>query len=337
MSLETAIKVLENAPRPEQAIDKNAQAAQETKETANNSLKTSDKDVAVEAKAEAAAPQSGEEEKKEEAPKKEETPLSAKFAALAKKEKALIRQQQEQKARESERETEYNKRDLEFKAREEKIKSATELWDTDPLAALEKMGYSYQKLTDMILSGEKTAKREPEDPIQFAKKIEEKLRKEFADKDAAREEATRKSQEDSKKQQAADVDRALSLFREEIGEHLTSNADDYELTTLYGQQDLIVETVQEFFDKHKRVLSVKEAADMVERYLYDEAQKALKTKKLTKQQTPKEEKAAEKKAESAPQSKTLNNNMTPTAASFLPAATEAERMKRAMNALNRAK
>lgn len=333
MSLETAMKVLENAPRPELKTDL-VQAPQETKDSATESLKQ-DKEAAAEVKnAEAAQPIENIEEKAPEKtePKKDETPLSAKFAALAKKEKAIVRQQNELKDREQKREQEYAQKDAEFKAREEKLAAASQLWETDPLGALEKMGYSYQKLTDMILSGKTLIDKKPEDPIEYAKKIEEKLRKEFADKETARETAAAKAQEDAKKNQAAEVERALSMFREEIGEHITAHPDDYELTQLYGQQELIIETVQEFYDKHQRVLSVKEAADMVERYLYDEAQKALKTKKLGKKEEvpkPKDEPKA-----AAPQSKTLNNNMTPIASSILPAASEADRMKRAMAALD---
>ncbi|HXL73266.1 MAG TPA: hypothetical protein VN963_06525, partial [bacterium] len=102
----------------------------------------------------------------------------------------------------------------------------------------------------------------------------------------------------------------------------------------YNQQNLIGEVVDEFFKTNKRVLAIKEAADMVEKYLEDEAQKALKTKKFgTKSIAPVEK----KETAAAPPTKTLTNSMQPTSASVLPPASEQDRMKRAMAALDRNK
>jgi hypothetical protein len=325
MSLESAAKVLEVA---------NTQAGQESKETATNSLKTSSEAAIpmVGGQAEAVAPTPITEApvKTEEAAPTDPI-ISTKFAALAKKEKAIVKRQEEFKLREAE----FAKREADIIARETKSKESDALWETDIFKALESRGYTYQKLTDMILSGKNAPEPVVEDPVAVATKTIEAFKKEMADKEAAAKLAQDKAAEDKKAADERDVEEAYEAYRTEVKDYVSSNAESYELISLYGQEELVIDTVQGYYDTHKRVLSVKEASDMVENYLLEEAQKALKTKKLA----PKATEAAPKKEEEPviqkTQSKTLNNNMMPTAASFLPAATDADRLKRAMAALNR--
>ena len=109
------------------------------------------------------------------------------------------------------------------------------------------------------------------------------------------------------------------------------------MISTYSQQSLIAETVDEFYKVNKRVLAIKEAADMVESYLEAEAEKALNTKKIGGKvtRTTKPVETAKSKQDEEPRiTKTLNNNMQPTSASVLPAASEADRFKRALAAMD---
>lgn len=269
------------------------------------------------------------------APKKEEeTPISSKFAALAKKEKALVKQQADIKAKEAT----FSQREAAIAEREAKIKESESLWETDVLKALEMKGYTYQKLTDMILNGKATIEKAPEDPAALAKRLTDEVRKEFADKEAAREAAIKKSQEDEKAAKAKELEEATEAYRQQVINFTKENENEYELINMYGQQELVLGTVEAFYEKHNRVLSIKEASDMTEKYLTDEAERAVNSKKFANRLAPKKETPADKvikteTAKSAP-TKTLTNNLTPTMASVLPAATDAERMKRALNKLN---
>jgi len=335
MSLEGAIKALESVTPAATTQEKTTiempvnmansganeaptppQTSQEIKENGTDSAGVVE---AVEAK----------KEEVEAAPAKKEEPISSKFAALAKKEKAVVKLQQDVKAKEAAIAT----REAAIAEREAKIKESESLFDTDPFTALEKRGYSYQKLTDMILSGKMTVEKKPEDPIVTAQKIADDLRKEFADKEAARQAADEKAKAESKEQQEAALQAAYDQYRNEVAVFTKENADKYEMINIFDQQELIIETVNGFHEKHGRVLSVQEACDMVEKYLDEEFQKAQKAKKYSK---PAETETKKATVEETPKTttKTLSNNMTPSTGITNPAVTEAERMKRALAALN---
>ncbi len=306
------------------------QGAQETKVIADNAQQADG------AKAEEgvvdAAPLTPE---KTEEKKADPSESSKQFAALAKKEKAIVKQQAEIKAKEAT----ISAREAAISAKEAEIKQAESLWETDVLRALEMKGYTYQKLTDMILSGKVAPDKAPEDPIQVARDIETKLRKEFADREAAKEESAKKAASEAAARQEEELAQAYEQYRTEVSSFTKEHEAEYELINMYGQQELIIDTVKQYYETNKRVLSTKEASDMVENYLYDEAQKALNSKKFAAAKKTTETTAekiiapATNKLKAAP-TKTLSNNLTPTMSSVLPSATDAERMKRAMAKLN---
>jgi hypothetical protein len=314
MSIQTAMEVLNTPITPEAPAQ---QQAITPKEVATAT-------VEAEAKAKAVETPKEPEISKAATPPKEE-PLSAKFSALAKKEKAIVEQTRANKTAEAK----LAEREAAISAREAKIKESEALWDTDVFKALELRGYDYNKLTMMQLDG-KTAVPET-DPVKIAKKTIEDFKKEQAQAKADKEAADKKTADELAAKQKSDLEAAWEAYNTEVNEFIESNKDTYELITTYAQQSLIAETVDEFYKKNKRVLSVKEASDMVEAYLESEAEKALNTKKISgKVKTA----PAQKKEEEAPRiTKTLNNNMQPTSASVLPAQSEADRMKRAMAAL----
>jgi hypothetical protein len=312
MSIQTAMEVLNTPATPETPAQ---QQAITPKEVATATVEAESKAKAVETPKEPEAPKT---------PPKEE-PLSAKFSALAKKEKAIVEQTRANKTAEAK----LAEREAAIAAREAKIKESEALWDTDVFKALELRGYDYNKLTMMQLDG-KTAAPET-DPVKIAKKTIDDFKKEQAQAKADKEAADKKTADELAAKQKSDLEAAWEAYNNEVNEFIESNKDTYELITTYAQQSLIAETVDEFYKKNKRVLSVKEASDMVEAYLESEAEKALSTKKISgKVKTA----PAQKKEEEVPRiTKTLNNNMQPTSASVLPAQSEADRMKRAMAAL----
>lgn len=316
MSIQTAMAAL-NTPTPEQPQAINTQeVAAATVEAEAKSVKAAD--TPVEAKTE---------EIKVEALKAKDEPLSAKFSALAKKEKAIVEQTKANKAAESK----FAEREASLAAREAKIKESESLWETDVFKALELRGYDYNKLTMMQLEG-KTAQPE-NDPVKIAKKTIDDFKKEQAQDRLEREEASKKAELASKQKQEDELKAAWETYNSEVATFIESNADTYELINTYSQQSLIAETVDAFYQKNKRVLSIKEASDMVEGYLESEAEKALSTKKIGGKVT-KNATTATKKDEEPRITKTLNNTMQPTSASVLPAQNESDRMKRALAAMD---
>lgn len=323
MSLESAIKVLSQP----QAISQNevAAATVESETKTNNDAKiadtAADKSGVVDAKSAEAT---------DTKPTETKEPLSAKFSALAKKEKAIVKRDQEIKAKEAT----FAEREATIAAREAKIKESESLWETDVFKALELRGYDYTKLTQLMLDG-KTAAPVETDPVKLAKKTIDEFKKEQAELKAREEEAAKKAKEEAERKQKEELEAAWSAFRDEVNEFVTSNEADYELINLYGQQQLVVDTVNEYFEKTRaegkaKVLSVKEASDLVENYLLEEAKKAMQSKKLAAQKTEPAKKTEEPRIQNT---KTLNNSMQPTAASVLPAQSEADRMRRALSAL----
>lgn len=315
-------------------IIENAQASQESKENGTNGSQQSATPGVVEATAPPAeAAPTSPPAKIEEPPKKAEEPLSSKFAALAKKEKGLVKLQSDIKTKEAG----FAAREAEITAREAKMQQSEALWETDIWAALQSKGYTYQKLTDMILTGKGAPEKAPVDPIAEAQKIADSLRKEIADKEKSREQEALKAKEKAEADQKTALENAYASYRTEIGTFTKENEAEYELINMYGQQELVVDTVQEYYEKHQRVLSVKEASDMVEKYLASEAEKAFNARKFATRLAPKAEpkNTLKEAAPKAPaQTKTLSNSLAPTMSAPLPSATDAERMKRALEKLN---
>lgn len=317
MSLESAIKALESptpAPSQQQALTKQevTAAVSEAESKTSNGVQSS---VAEAKPADV---------KVEEAIKKEEPAAASKaFSALAKKEKAVVQRDLALKAKEAT----IAEREAKIAEREKRIQESEELWDKDIFQALEKRGYTYQKLTDLMLEG-KTVAPESQDPVTLAKKTIEQFKDEQRKEKEQREVSEKKAREEAIAKQKAEEEAAWQVYNAEIAEHVKGNAEQYELISIFNQQELVSQTVDAFYQKNKRVLSIKEACDMVESYLEDEAKKASSAKKFKSALTETKTKAAETKP-----TKTLTNDMQPTSASVLPAQSEQDRMRRAMAAL----
>jgi hypothetical protein len=248
-------------------------------------------------------------------PEEKDPRLSNRLQILASKEKAIVRRQQQVKAQEQliqEREAKLNEW--------EQFKSQA---STNPLAALQALGLSYQELTDFVLNNEK-----PTPDLQV-----KALRDEIASFKKEQLDSQQRAQEEAKKRADEEFNQAIENFKSDVNAFITSHADEYELINLHESHDLVFATIEEHFNKTKKILSTKEASDLVEKYLEEQVEKTVTgTKKF---QSKFSQALAQKEEAPAPAQspKTLTNTMSSSAPSMLPAKTENDRMARALAAL----
>lgn len=213
--------------------------------------------------------------------KKEGDPFAQRFAALSRQEKALREQQSTWKAQ----------REAESKAWSEKIEKAKRVEDlkarakTDRTAALElmrEMDLSYDDLTKLHLNGGKPT---PEMLAEEAKRETKAIRDEIDERD-------KKAQEREEQAKQERIAQAVQHFKGQIGEHLKSKPDDYELTLNYADPvsgstgaDLVYQVIDEHYNETEketgtgRVMSHEEAAKIVEDYLEKEYEEKVLTRK----------------------------------------------------------
>lgn len=185
--------------------------------------------------------------------KKEEI-ISPRLAMLAKEEKRL---QEERKKIQEERKNPEFSEFQEYK----KLKASAK---SDPLGVLEKLGLTYDEITDYVISGKHT-----KDPSVRA--LEEKL---------ANLEKTAKEREEQAKK---DLEAAqLKQFQEQIKAECLKSADEFELVNVWGAHNLVYNVIQAHYDNTEEILPVSEAAKKVEAYLEEESKKYQGSKKLRK-------------------------------------------------------
>ncbi len=265
--------------------------------------------------------------KTEAAPIKQETAEkdSQRFLALKKREQALQKQREEIQKLKAEAEQKHSK-----VAEWEALKASAA---KNPFKALEALGVTYDQLTEKYLNEGKAG-------IQT-----ESVKEEF--------EAYKKQQQDEREAQLAQAreqakaqeEQAVENYKEELEDFIGKEAETYELINLHldkGAIDLIYETIQEHWNKQikegvkrPKILSTKEAAELVENFYFDYTKKLSATKKFkalanpekkevpVTQETPQQ--ALERTAK-APQAST-------SAAINIDSRTEADRIKRALAAL----
>lgn len=255
---------------------------------------------------------------------KVEPSAAQRFAFLAKKESALQKQRAEIKsAREA---MEAQRAEIEqIKQQIESSKSKKDSYRTNPLSLLEEHGMTYKELTDYILNNNTVS---TESQIRA---IQERLDEQEKRREQEKLEAQKRSEEEAKSREA----QVIQEFRDEIGSFLKAKSDTYELTALYEGSDLVYDTVEEYFDKTGKVLSIPEACELVEKYFESQVEKAAKTKKLSsKLQAPGVPKAEEKFTQSAPTRTLSNQKYTSATPSMVSPKIENDRMARAMAALD---
>lgn len=254
-----------------------------------------------------------------EKPKEE---VGSKFAALARKEKALWTQSQQIKA---EREAFQRERES-FQKELDEVRTRRQEAKKNPMKWLEYGDLTYKDTTDYILAGEKPT------PEMIAKMtVEERLAAYEAEK---KKEDEKKAQE-AKQKQEEQYQKSISDFKAQIGEFIKTNSDEYELINLYEEEGLVYETIEAHFEKTQKekgvgkVLTIKEASDLVETYLLSLWEKGSNTKKV-KAKAQIQPKESPKQSQTKEVTKTLSNQLTPSAEINPRVLTREERIKRAM-------
>lgn len=183
-----------------------------------------------------------------------------KFAALSRKERDI-------RARESEL------ADLEerFQSMEEEPEIPLEQrLRSNPLKVLEELGLGYETLTDLALNDGKLT---PDMQMQLIRdELEADYQSKFQDLEQRLEERDEREQDER-------YDSILSGFMEEIQNHV-SNDDNYELIQANDASDVVYEVMEEHYNQSGNILSIDEAAEAVESYLEEEAEKLLNLQKV---------------------------------------------------------
>lgn len=186
----------------------------------------------------------------EETPVATEKPIDPQLAALAKQERQIRKARMELKAQQDA-----------WKAEQASFVSKSDLIN-DPLKALSEAGISYEKLTELQLS------QVAPDPNQsLINKIAE-LEAKLASVD-----------EQFTKRDTQAYDAAVNQIRNDV-KLLVDSDDTYETIRATGESETVVELIKKVFDAEGTILSVEEAAKMVEEKLLD--RKLEEVERLTK-------------------------------------------------------
>lgn len=249
---------------------------------------------------------------------------SERFAFLARKEAGLVKAKQELKSQydalaQQRAEIEAMKKEI------ESVKARKSSYRQNPLAMLEDHGLSYKELTDYILNNN-TVSTESQ-----IKALQEKLESVEKQREIDRREAEERARRAAEEREAA----VITEFKSEIGNFLGREKEKYELTNLYDSADLVYDTVEEYFAKTNKVLSIPEACDLVEAYLEKQVEKSLATKKLsTKIPRPSEPGQPVAKPTEQPRKTLSNSQYTSSTPSLVTPKVESDRMARALAALD---
>lgn len=246
------------------------------------------------------AQQEAEVKKAEEAQKPQEDKFAQKFAALSRKEKAI---------RDKERALEMKIKEMETRSAqlEAEIKSKyvdPEMLTQDPLKVLSEKGLSPEQLAELILNnGKKTPERLLE---EYDKKMQAKL-SEYEQKLQAKEQAEKQAQ----------LEKVTNEFKNEIASFVSATPD-YELIRANSAESLVYDVIEEHYlqtqdenGENGTILSNKEACDLVESYLLEQAKSVW--EKANKKLSTVYGLKSEAKPEPKGQSPTLSNAMSASA------------------------
>lgn len=229
-----------------------------------------------------------------------EKPRADRFALLARKEQDLlrkqqaVRQQQAQLARQAE----------ELRAFEQAKKQAL----LNPLDALKQLGLTYEQITEFVLNDNK--------PTPNAEVMS--VRQELEEFKRAQREEQEKLLEQTREMQTREQQAIIESFREEVGEYVSQHAETYELTNLYGGANLVSDVIEEHFKQSGKLLTIPEAAKLVEEHYEDLARKAQQTKKFAVTQQKVASTQAQTAVPAPRMGPTLSNDLSANVAAGVP-------------------
>lgn len=217
----------------------------------------------------------------EQAPKEatpsQEEPLSKQYAILARKEKALRAKVQAQEQAIKAREDALAAREQTLTSKDSDYKSNFISKDdlaSDPIGTLAKLGFNYDKLTEMVLNPPQT------DPRTMA--LLEQQRQELQ---AMRDEM-KQSRTEAQENQKKAYDQAVNQIRVDV-KNLVNTSADFEMIKETGSIDDVVELIEETYKADGVILSNEDACREIEEYLLDEAVKISRLKKIQQRLAPK--------------------------------------------------
>lgn len=207
--------------------------------------------------------------------KAEEPKLDQQYQLLARKEKAIRAQQRQAQEQIKSREDAIAAREAALAAKEEDYKTnyipKSSLLN-DPLTTLEQEGWDYDRLTQQAIN------RQPLDP-----RIENIIKNQQATIDKLLE--SQKSNETrAVEAQDAQYKQALKQIKTDTTE-LVKSSDEYEMVRLTGSINDVVELIEKTWNEEERLMTVEEAAQEVEEYLVEYAERLAKSKKIQTRQS----------------------------------------------------
>jgi len=226
------------------------------------------------------------------APERPRERASDKFAVLARKEAEVFRKQQAVRQQQAElaRQAEEIKQFQEMK-RQARM---------NPVDALKQLGLTYEEVTEYLMNDNKptpaaevmTLKQELED---FKRQQMEEQKRLLSEQRAAME---------------AEQQATIEQFHSEVNEYVAQHADTYELTALYNGASLVAGVIEENFKQTQRLMSVPDAAKLVEEHFEELAKKAQATKKFAATQQKAASPQVPAQTQAPRMGPTLSNDLT---------------------------
>ena len=254
------------------------------------------------------------------------------FALYAKKERALVAREREIKRLASESEKKFASQQAELEQLRAATKKAADFRTRvklTPLEALqEEYGLSYEAITEAKLNGGK-----PTGPWAAARELREEvttLRQTQEERFAQ----MRKEQADARESEQRE---AMEAFRSDCEAFVDGNEEAFPLIASLGAKSLVAQEIEREYDASGKRLSYQAAAESVEKQLDENIEKGqqARAKKLAAK-TPQETSAPGKQTPAA-QPRTLSNELTGSTPRTTSSDSEADRMRRAVEVLTRAR
>lgn len=241
--------------------------------------------------------------------KKIEDLSTRRFLHLSKKEAALLKKQEDFK---KEQETFQKEQSEVAKYRKawEMVNEIAELQKVDELAAMKKAGFSDTAIMNLMAQMENTDTTEQ----KAAKMARAEIDKFRSEQDAKEAKAVEQAEISKKAEEA----KAVSNFKSDIGKEIKSSLDKYEYLNFYGDsaKDLVYDTINQVRAEEGEMISIAEAAELVEAF-YEEQDKSMNS--LKKRRSVEQPKNSEKPkpveqptiSKTRVESKQYVNNRTP--------------------------
>ena len=199
--------------------------------------------------------------------------FSRKFAALSRREKEIRAKEAEYEQRIAELEQRFVAQEPQ---KEPEIPFDVRLRQ-NPLKALESVGLSYDKLTELALNDGKLT------PEMQMKLMREELETDYKSKFEDLENRLVEKEKGLEEQRYEDIKLG---FQNEIESFVNSNEQEYELIKANDANDVVYEVIEEHYNETGKILDIKEAAEAVESYLEEEATKLLQLSKVRSKFNP---------------------------------------------------